>query len=62
MRVDRFDPAERARAKASERNALDDDLASGRVSPEEMQHRNSVFANVDFSKARIVLSDTDPEL
>jgi hypothetical protein len=62
MRISFDNPPERAREKELERQALDAELASGRISHAEVNRRNHIFADVDFSKARIVIGDVVPVL
>ena len=62
MRISYNNPPARAREKELEREALDVELASGRISHAEVNRRNHIFADVDFSKARIVIGDSAPIL
>lgn len=62
MRISFDNPPSRAREKELERQALDAELAAGCSSRWEINRRNHVFADVDFSKARIVIGDVIPVL
>jgi hypothetical protein len=62
MRISFGNPTARAREKDLERQALDAELSAGRSSHAEVNRRNHVFADVDFSKARIVIGDVVPIL
>lgn len=62
MSDDYFDPVKRMAEKAASRQADDSALASGAVSAAELNRRNFAFRNVDFSKARIDLSNRVPKL
>jgi hypothetical protein len=62
MQKNPFAPFPRVRQKEAARRLVDAELESGRVSHSEMQARNSIFASVDFSQARIVMGDVDPVL
>ncbi|WP_334184312.1 hypothetical protein [Novosphingobium sp.] len=62
MGIGYYDPVERMAEKARARAALDEALASGRLSPAEANRQNFLFAGVDFSKARILIKDPPPEL
>ena len=62
MRISFDNPPARAREKALERQALQAELASGRISPAEVNRRNHIFADVDFSKAWIVIGEVAPVL
>ena len=62
MRISFNNPPARVREKELERQALDAELASGGISHAEVNRRNHIFADVDFSKARIVIGDVAPLL
>lgn len=62
MRISFDNPPERAFEKNLERQALHAGLASGWLSPSQINRRNHIFAGVDFSKVRIVIGDVVPVL
>jgi hypothetical protein len=49
-----FNWEDRMREKQAARDKDDDDLRSGKVTPEQLQQRNSMFAGLDLSKATVV--------
>ena len=54
LKVEYYDPAERARQKQLAREQDDEDLRTGRVTREELSRRNGFFSSLDFSKATII--------
>lgn len=55
LKVEFYDPKERARQKQAARDKDDEDLRTGKVTREELRKRNGFFSGLDFSKAKIVL-------
>ncbi|RJF90645.1 hypothetical protein [Sphingomonas cavernae] len=56
------DVPDREKQKQLSRQNDDADLQAGRISPAELSDRNFAFKHIDFSKVRIKLKDSDPEL
>lgn len=49
-----YDPQERAAEKARAREQDEEDLKSGKVTPEQLSKRNGFFSSLDLRNARIV--------
>lgn len=58
MKNKTYDQAERAAQKAASRKRDEDDLASGRISPEEMQYINGGFGM--FRNSRLIRRKPKP--
>jgi hypothetical protein len=54
VEISYFDPKERRREKQASRDADAEALRSGKITREELQQQNSMFAAFDLQKAKIV--------
>lgn len=54
MKMRYYDPEQRAHEKQLARERDERDLASGRISREDLRSKNSMFAGIDVSKGRII--------
>lgn len=52
-----YDPVSRRAEKERQRASDEDDLRSGRISPEEMNRRNGFFASLEIIESEVICQE-----